>query len=148
MPDPTDALSDKALQASKLAHLTHKDEDHRAAGAAHTAAFQAAQANRPALASLHLQKAAEHDRHLDPAAPEGKSAAAHRATNLAKGGGSPQAHDAAAQAHRDAERAHREAGNSKQAFGHGEMAMEHEGAAARMRSRLQRPPGDGPIVDR
>lgn len=142
MPNEVDALTDKALAASKIAQVTHQDQHHKDAADAHSAAFGAAQAGeRPALAQHHLQQAALHARHADPTEPEGKGEAAHRATAKARASGDAKDHDAAAQAHEDAHQAFSDAGNGKRAGQHMMASGDHTMAAQRLRAPPQaRPP--------
>lgn len=133
MPDGIDALSDQAMGASKLAHATHAEADHKAASAAHQRAFVAAQAgSRPSLAQHHLQAAAEHDKHADPTTPEGKGEAANRASLKARSTGAAADHKAAQAAHEDASKAYEDAGgSSRRAGSHMATAFSHQNAVVR-----------------
>jgi hypothetical protein len=137
MPTEVDALSDKALAASKLAHTTHSDDAHKSAKVAHEAAYMAARAaDRPSLAASHLQQAAEHDRACDATTCEGKGAAAHRATLKARASGKAQDHKDAAQAHKDASSAASESGNGRLSMRHSELSYQHDDTAR----RIENPP--------
>jgi hypothetical protein len=140
MPTPVDALSDKALAASKLAALTHLDAHHKAASEAHQAAFAAAHnASRPSLAQSHLHQAADHDKSADPTCPEGKCAAAMRATMKARDSGKAEDHDKAEQAHKDAAQALQDDQQFNKANKHHDMAGHHAMQAGRIRNPPPRP---------
>lgn len=136
MPETCDALCDRALNASKLAEQTHAPEHHKAAKQAHEQAYQAASAaGRPSLAQSHLQAAAKHDKHQDPTTPEGKSSAAHLATQKARTSGKPEDHDAAANAHDDASKAQQLGHPAFLGEGqHGGMSHQHKMTADKIRN--------------